>query len=57
MKVLKGYVFRFNQNMEQETLISKTIGSTRFIYNNFLRDRIDTYNNTKKVNQHMTKIS
>ena len=57
MKILKGYVFRFNQNMEQETLISKTIGSTRFIYNNFLRDRIDTYNNTKKVNQHMTKIS
>lgn len=57
MKILKGYVFRLNQNMEQETLISKTIGSTRFIYNNFLRDRIDTYNNTKKVNQHMTKIS
>ena len=50
MKILKGYVFRFNQNMEQETLINKTIGSTRFIYNNFLRDRIDTYNNTKKLN-------
>ena len=48
MQILKGYVFRFNQNMEQETLINKTIGSTRFIYNNFLRDRIDTYNNTKK---------
>ena len=50
MQILKGYVFRFNQNMEQETLINKTIGSTRFIYNNFLRDRIDTYNNTKKLN-------
>lgn len=50
MKILKGYVFRFNQNMEQETLINKTIGSTRLIYNNFLRDRIDTYNNTKKLN-------
>lgn len=50
MKILKGYVFRFNQNMEQETLISKTIGFTRFIYNNFLRDRINSYNNTKKVN-------
>ena len=57
MQILKGYVFRFNQNMEQETLINKTIGSTRFIYNNFLRDKIDTYNNTKKVNYHMTKIS
>lgn len=43
--------------MEQESLINKTICSTRFIYNSFLRDRIDTYNNTKKVNQHMTEIS
>ena len=50
MKILKGYVFRLYPNIEQETLINKTIGSTRFIYNNFLRDRIDTYNNTKKVN-------
>ena len=50
MKIPKGYVFRLNQNMEHETLINKAIGSTRFIYNNFLRDRIDTYNNTKKVN-------
>ena len=48
MKILKGYVFRLYPNMEQETLINKTIGSTRFIYNIFLRDRIDTYNNTKK---------
>ena len=48
MKILKGYVFRLYPNIEQETLINKTIGSTRFIYNNFLRDRIDTYNNTKK---------
>ena len=48
MKILKGYVFRLYPNVEQETLINKTIGSTRFIYNNFLRDRIDTYNNTKK---------
>ena len=48
MKVLKGYVFRLYPNVEQKTLINKTIGSARLIYNIFLRDRIDTYNNTKK---------
>ena len=47
MKVLKGYVFRLYPNVEQKTLINKTIGSARIIYNIFLRDRIDTYNNTK----------
>jgi len=54
MKVLKGYVFRLYPNVEQKILINKTIGSTRLIYNIFLRDRIDTYNNTKRVNLHMT---
>ena len=48
MKVLKGYVFRLYPNVEQKTLINKTIGSARLIYNLFLSDRIDTYNNTKK---------
>lgn len=49
MKVLKGYVFRLYPNVEQKTLINKTIGSARLIYNIFLRDRIDVYNNTKKA--------
>ena len=35
MKVLKGYVFRLYQNVEQKTLINKTIGSARLIYNIF----------------------
>ena len=48
MKVLKGYVFRLYPNVEQKTLINKTIGSARLIYNIFLSDRIDTYNNIKK---------
>ena len=48
IKVLKGYVFRLYPNVEQKILINKTIGSARLIYNIFLRDRIDTYNNTKK---------
>ena len=57
MKVLKGYVFRLYPNVEQKTLINKTIGSARLIYNIFLRDRIDAYNNTKKVKLHMARIS
>ena len=48
MKILKGYVFRLYPNVEQKILINKTIGSARLIYNIFLRDRIDIYNNTKK---------
>lgn len=48
MKVLKGYVFRLYPNVEQKILINKTIGSARLVYNIFLRDRIDTYNNTEK---------
>ena len=48
MKTLKGCIFRLYPNVEQKTLINKTIGSSRLIYNIFLRDRIDTYNNTKK---------
>lgn len=48
MKVLKGYLFRLYPNVEQKILINKTIGSARLVYNIFLRDRIDTYNNTKK---------
>ena len=48
MKVLKGYLFRFYPNVEQKILINKTIGSARLVYNIFLRDRIDTCNNTKK---------
>ena len=48
MKILKGCIFRLYPNVEQKTLINKTIGSSRLIYNIFLRDRIDTYNNTKK---------
>ena len=57
MKVLKGYFFRLYPNVEQKILINKTIGSVRLIYNIFLRDRIDTYNNTKRVNLRMARTS
>lgn len=48
IKILRGYVFRLYPNEEQKILINKTIGSTRFIYNYLLSDRISCYNETKK---------
>ncbi len=48
MKILKGYMFRLYPDKNQELLINKTIGSSRFIYNYFLADRINYYKNTKK---------
>ena len=35
-KVLKGYTFRLYPNEEQKTLIEKSFGCSRYIYNYFL---------------------
>ena len=48
IKILRGYVFRLYPTEEQKILINKTIGSSRFIYNYLLNDRITYYNETKK---------
>ena len=42
----KAYKFRLYPNTEQQALLSKTFGCTRFIYNKMLSDKIDYYNNT-----------
>lgn len=39
----KAYKFRIYPNNEQIELIEKTFGCTRFIYNHFLAQRIETY--------------
>ena len=39
----KSYKFRLYPNKEQEEVINKSIGSCRFIYNNFLDIRIKEY--------------
>ena len=49
MQILKGYVFRLYPNKKQQELINKTIGSSRFIYNYFLEDKIKDYKETKKT--------
>ena len=57
MQVLKGYVFRMYPTKEQQELINKTIGCSRFIYNHFLDDKIKEYKKLEKVNQLMTKLN
>ena len=48
MHILKGYVFKLYPNKDQEEIINKTIGSSRFIYNYFLEDKIKEYKETGK---------
>ena len=44
----KAYKFRIYPSKEQAILINKTIGCTRFVYNHFLREWRDTYQETGK---------
>lgn len=44
----RSYKFRIYPNIEQETLIQKTFGCVRFVYNYFLAQRISEYNITGK---------
>jgi len=39
----KSFKFRLYPNKEQEILLSKTFGSCRFVYNNYLAKRIELY--------------
>ncbi|MEY8350640.1 IS200/IS605 family element RNA-guided endonuclease TnpB [Bacillus cereus] len=48
MLVNKAYKFRIYPNKEQEILIAKTIGCTRFVFNHFLALWNDTYKETGK---------
>ena len=44
----KAYKLRIYPNKAQSELIDKTIGSSRFVYNYFLNERIEQYKNTKE---------
>ena len=48
MNILKGHVFRLYPDKNQEQLINKTIGCSRFIYNYFLDDKIKEYKEISK---------
>ena len=56
MKILKGYVFRLYPNKNQEELINKTIGCSRFIYNYFLADKIKKIRKSKTTYEQIKQI-
>ena len=45
--MLKAYKYRLYPNKEQEILINKTLGCTRFVYNYYLNKRKEMYENDK----------
>lgn len=46
-QILKTYKFRLYPNKTQEILLNKTFGCTRFVYNQMLAERKETYDNLK----------
>lgn len=46
--MLKAYKYRLNPTSEQISLMERTFGSTRFIYNWALRTKIEAYQDNKK---------
>lgn len=48
MLVNKAYKFRIYPNQTQQTLINKTFGCSRFVFNHFLEKWNDTYKETGK---------
>ena len=47
--VEKSYKFRIYPNKDQEDLIQKTFGCTRFVYNHFLSERTTAYKERKEA--------
>lgn len=46
--MLKAYKYRLYPNKEQETIINKSIGSCRFVFNHYLAKRIESYKDNQK---------
>ena len=55
MIVNKAYKYRLYPNKEQISLINKTFGCTRFIYNKMLDFRINDYKNNKDIDGYKFK--
>lgn len=61
MVVLKAYRYRFYPNKAQEEMLVRQFGMSRFVYNHFLRQRIDFYaankgNEKKGLTYHDTAL-
>ena len=48
-EMLKSYKFRLYPNQEQRIYLAKTLGCTRFIYNQMLAERIKSYEENKDL--------
>lgn len=48
MKINKAYKFRLYPTNEQKTLINKTFGCTRLVYNYYLNKKQELYENENK---------
>ena len=49
MKIIeRAYKYRIYPNKEQQILIQKSFGCSRFVYNHFLAKKIESYKNDKK---------
>lgn len=47
---IKSYKFRLYPNSEQKTLLERTFGCCRFVYNHYLAKSIEDHENTRKSN-------
>ena len=47
MRIFKAYKFRLYPTKEQEILINKNIGSSRYVYNYFLNRKDEYYRESK----------
>ena len=47
MRIFKAYKFRIYPNIEQKIMIDKTFGCTRFVFNKFLFERKEKYEENK----------
>ena len=54
-KIYKTYKFRLYPNRTQEILLNKTFGCTRFIYNQMLNERKETYEKYKESKEVLKK--
>lgn len=56
MKLNKAYEYRIYLAASQITLIHKTFGCIRFVYNNFLASRVKLYEESKKASAIILKL-
>ena len=55
-KIMRGYIFRMYPNLEQQILIEKSFGCSRYIYNYFL-DKSNGYINAYESIKELPNLS